>query len=236
HASSTLHLLLRCRLRHWRVYRHRSRDIPDTEANVRAGIELIVPRAQYFIGQSYNKKFLLPKLHALMGRVDENAFCSELICHLYEGMPMRQDIRRRSASSVLPADIERAIAGSEDWIDVTPIYRQHISDCSAAGMIDRWIEREHRWIEREQSDANVFEKLALAQAKIAKTEVHAHNNIVAFHVIEDRLRRQWGLPRRQPSIDGTLVKKLETFNWKVAKAGAAGRRRLQSLRRKWKWS
>jgi hypothetical protein len=226
HAISTLHLLLRCGLRHWRVYRHKSRDIPGTAATVGAGMELIV-RAQYLIGQSYNKKFLLPKFHAFMGHVDENAFCSELICHLYGGTRIREAIRRRRATSVLPADIERAIAGSKDWIDVTPIYKQHISDCSAGGMIDKWIER-------EQLDANVFEKLALVQAKIAKTEVDAHNKIQAFHVVEDRLRRQRGLPRRQRSIDDTLVKKLETFNWKVAKAGAAGRRHLRSLRRKLK--
>src|SRR5437016_7641733 len=63
HAISTLGLLLRSGQRHWQVFRHKSRDIPNSEANVKAGIELIAARAQYFVGQSYNKKFLLPKFH-----------------------------------------------------------------------------------------------------------------------------------------------------------------------------
>ncbi len=226
HAMSTLHLLTRGEQRSWCVYRHKIRDIPDQQANIKSGVNQIVTRAQYFLGQRYNRKFLWPKLHALTGRVDEDAFCSELICHVFEGTPARDTIRRRRATSVLPADIERAIAGSSDWIDVTEIYKRHVSDCSVAGMLGRWIES-------EQSNADLFEKLARVQAKLAEAEVDSHHNLRALHAVEHRLRRGLGLrPKQQQGRNAALFRRLETINWRVAKAGAAGRRQMQSLMRK----
>jgi hypothetical protein len=222
HALATLELLRT--QREWRVYRHKSRDVLG-DANIIAGVKLFIPAAQYFLSQQYNKKFLIPKLGSLFGRVDESAFCSELVCSLYRPA-LNESFRRRFATSVLPADIYREVSKSDDWIDVTEIYEENMRSFSAGGVLDKWIAH-------EQSQAQLFEKMARAVAAVSRVEVEAAMNLRAIGVLDDHLRARAGMPPRQSSAaNDSLIQKLESLNWRVAEAGAAGRRQVRALQRR----
>lgn len=204
HAVSTLSLLREQRA--WCVYRYQSRDILGTRANATAGVELLVTRALYFVGQRYNGKILIPKSRRSVNRVGQTAFCSELLCNLYD--PARLDIGKKLSTSVLPADIYRSIYKSDDWMDITKIYSDYLQNCSSQGLLDRWIESEELY-------AKAFEREALVAAQQAAGEVTVAQALQAVNDVKSSSRKdRFGTE--------SLIRKRESINGRLAKTAAEG--------------
>lgn len=209
----------------WQVFRHRSMDIADGEESATAGAQ-VYQRAQFFVGQTYNARFLIPKVHRFFARVDESSFCSELVCHVYEGTDARATIRRRSATAVLPADIERAVTTSDQWVEVTDIYRARANDVVQGGAAQL-----QQRIDSELPMAREFENFALLLSRMAATSVAAATTLDQFSILDGQLRRKLGMARRAPpaALDG--VETLGRMHWKIARDLAQARQQLAKSQR-----
>lgn len=217
HTYSTLALL--SEQRDWRVYRHKLRDAPEAHANADAACQLLIRRAQYLIGQRYNKQILIPKSR---NQKDDTAFCSELVCKVF-GMEVL-GIGRKQAASVLPIDIYRLVGNSDDWVDVTKIYENNIKRASANGILGGWIES-------EQFTAHVFEQMAIVSARFAAAQIDAEVIAQATEALDDYLMSVVGKPPHERfSNGGSTMRRLESLHWTLAQSSAESHEMLKSIR------
>lgn len=202
----------------WRVFRHRVAESlqavyedgsPEGE-KARMWFASVERVSGFYLTQGYNWNFAVPKSsywRRSRAYVDPSSFCSELIAKILLVLKLKTGLEQKSPTRVFPADFENAVERSGQWLEVTDIYRDWLSD------LQRYPAAIEGQREFEKSSMAGFRNMTLALG------MHAEQTIKDTAVVEgikktlDRAFKSFGqaLLRAhtdQLSRDDELLKKI----------------------------
>ena len=88
----------------------------------------------HVLTQGYNWQFGMPKRglwRRFRADVDSSSFCSELIAKILLVLKLKTGLEHKNPTWVFPADFERAVERSGQWLEVTEVYRDWLSRLKA---------------------------------------------------------------------------------------------------------
>lgn len=210
----------------WRVFRHRSADVLLSDDLIK-WVQSISDAADFYLGQKYNFAVGVSK-QALFWRrkkLDESSFCSELIAKVYARLNLETGIRRRSPATVLPADVARATTSSENWIEVTDMYREYYEFIREQGE-----DTINTCVQVDKIAADNYKLSNELITLISEEIVHSHTFFSALEHGLNVFRQLLKLsPKTGPATDDSHIKSLESFNWRVKRKATDARSRLRRL-------